>query len=195
LSLTPSTMVDLGTPAPDFSLVNAVDGQTVRLADLAGARALVVMFISNHCPYVIHYKEALASFGREVMARDVAVLAIGSNDVDNPKYAADRPELMKTDAETYGYPFAYCFDPDQSVAKAYAAACTPDFYLFDGDQRLAYRGRFDSSRPGNADAITGADLRAAVDAVLSGQRATDEQVPSMGCNIKWKPGNEPHYFG
>ena len=194
MALTPSTMLPLGTTAPDFSLTNAVDGQVVSLGDFAGARALVVMFISNHCPYVIHYKEALARFAREVMDREVAVVAIGSNDVDNPKYADDRPELMKVDAETYGYPFAYCFDPDQSVAKAYAAACTPDFYLFDGDQRLVYRGRFDSSRPGNDDAITGADLRAAVDAVLADQAPGDEQFPSMGCNIKWKPGNAPPYF-
>jgi peroxiredoxin len=195
MSLTPSTMLDLGTPAPDFTLVNAVDGQTVNLGGLTGARALVVMFISNHCPYVIHYKEALAAFGREVMAKDVAVVAIGSNDFANPKYADDRPERMKVDAETHGYPFPYLVDPDQSVATAYAAACTPDFYLFDADQRLAYRGRFDESRPGNDAAITGADLRRALDAVLSGQRPASDQVPSMGCNIKWKPGNEPPYYG
>ncbi|MDP6942845.1 MAG: thioredoxin family protein [Myxococcota bacterium] len=195
MALTPSTMLDLGTRAPDFSLVNAVDGQTVALGDLSDTRALVVMFISNHCPYVIHYKEALATFGREVIARGVAVVAIASNDYDNPKYADDRPERMKADAETYGYTFPYLVDPDQSVAKAYAAACTPDFYLFDGDQRLAYRGRFDASRPGNTDAITGDDLRAAVDAVLAGSEPSRDQVPSMGCNIKWKPGNEPPYFG
>ena len=195
MALTPSTMLALGTQAPSFSLVNAVDDQTVTLEDLSGASALVVMFISNHCPYVIHYKEALASFGREVAERGVAVVAIGSNDVDNPKYADDRPELMKVDAETYGYPFPYLFDPDQSVAKAYQAACTPDFYLFDGAQRLVYRGRFDGSRPGNEDAITGADLRAAVDAVLDGHAPAGDQIPSMGCNIKWKPGNEPPYFG
>lgn len=195
MSLTPSTMLELGTPAPDFSLINAVDGRRVSLADLSGAKALVMMFISNHCPYVIHYKEALADFGREAMNQNVAVIAIGSNDIDNPKYAADRPELMKEDAETYGYPFPYCFDPDQSVAKAYSAACTPDFYLFDGDQRLAYRGRFDASRPGNTEAITGDDLRGALIAVLSGGSPAEEQYPSMGCNIKWKPGNAPPYFG
>jgi len=195
MALTPSTMLDLGTPAPDFSLVNAVDGQTVHLAGLAGSRALVVMFISNHCPYVIHYKAALADFGREVAGRDVALVAIASNDFQNPKYAEDRPEKMREDAETHGYTFPYLVDPDQSVAKAYAAACTPDFYLFDGEQRLAYRGRFDSSRPGNDAAITGADLRAALDAVLAGSAPATEQVPSMGCNIKWKPGNEPSYFG
>ncbi len=195
MSLTPSTMLDLGTRAPHFSLINAVDDQAVDLGDLTGARALVVMFISNHCPYVIHYKEALATFGREAMDRHVAVIAIGSNDVDNPKYAADRPEKMKEDAETYGYTFPYLFDPDQSVAKAYAAACTPDFYLFDAQQRLAYRGRFDASRPGNGEAITGADLQNALEAVLAGSSAPVEQWPSMGCNIKWKPGNEPTYFG
>ena len=184
MSLTPSTMLDLGTSAPDFSLVNAVDGQAVSLGDLAGARALVVMFISNHCPYVIHYKEALATFGREAGARGVAVVAIGSNDVDNPKYAEDRPEKMKEDAETYGYTFPYLFDADQSVAKAYEAACTPDFYLFDADQRLVYRGRFDASRPGNAEQITGDDLQGALDAVLAGGDAPQEQWPSMGCNIK-----------
>ena len=195
MSLTPSTMLELGTHAPDFSLTNAVDGQVISLADLSGAKALVVMFISNHCPFVIHYKEALAAFGREAMNQNVAVIAIGSNDVDNPKYADDRPELMKEDAETYGYPFAYCFDHDQSVAKAYAAACTPDFYLFDGEQQLAYRGRFDDSRPGNEHAITGGDLRGALIAVLSGSSPPAEQYPSMGCNIKWKPGNAPAYFG
>ena len=195
MSLTPSTMLELGTHAPDFSLTNTVDGQVISLGDLSGAKALVVMFISNHCPYVIHYKEALAAFGREAMNQNVAVIAIGSNDVDNPKYALDRPELMKEDAETYGYPFAYCFDHDQSVAKAYAAACTPDFYLFDGDQRLAYRGRFDDSRPGNEHAITGDDLRGALIAVLSGGSPPTDQHPSLGCNIKWKPGNAPAYFG
>ncbi len=195
MSLTPSTMLDLGTAAPDFALVNAVDGQTVRLGDFARAKALVVMFISNHCPYVIHYKEALAAFGREVAAHDVAVVAIGSNDFGNPKYADDRPERMKEDAETFGYDFPYLVDPEQSVAKAYAAACTPDFYLFDGDQRLAYRGRFDASRPGNTEAITGDDLRAAVDNVLAGSEPSREQIPSMGCNIKWKAGNAPPYFG
>ena len=195
MALTPSTMLPLGTAAPDFQLVNAVDDAPVCLSDYAGARALVVMFISNHCPYVIHLKEALACFGHDMDAHGVAVVAIGSNDVDNPKYAADRPELMKADAERYGYPFAYVFDPDQRVAKAYRAACTPDFYLFDAAQRLVYRGRFDASRPGNDEAVTGADLYAAVSAVLAGDAPSAEQLPSMGCNIKWKPGNEPEYFG
>ena len=195
MALTPSTMLELGTHAPEFSLVNAVDGQTVSLSDFAGAKGLVVMFISNHCPYVIHYKEALATFAREVSQRGVASVAIGSNDIDNPKYAEDRPELMKVDAERYGYPFPYCFDPDQSVAKAYAAACTPDFYLFDGAQALVYRGRFDKSRPGNEEPITGEDLRGAVDALLSGVPVPADQFPSMGCNIKWKPDNAPSYFG
>lgn len=195
MALTPSTMLSLGTKAPNFALTNAVDDAQVTLSDFKDARALVVMFISNHCPYVIHYKEALAAFAREFNARGVAFVAIGSNDIDNPKYAADRPELMKEDAETYGYPFPYCFDPDQSVAKAYEAACTPDFYLFDGTQSLTYRGRFDGSRPGNDEAITGQDLRAAIEAVLSGSSPSSEQYPSMGCNIKWKPGNAPSYFG
>ena len=152
------------------------------------------MFISNHCPFVIHLKHALATFARDVQQQGVAVVAVGSNDVDNPKYAADRPELMREDAANYGYPFPYLFDPDQSVAKAYRAACTPDFFLFDGDQRLVYRGRFDASRPGNDEPITGADLRDAVNAVLDGRAPSVEQRPSMGCNIKWKPGNEPSYF-
>ena len=195
MALTPSTMRSLGTVAPSFTLTNATDGAEVSLARFEGAPALLVMFISNHCPYVIHYKEALAQLGAELEAKGVGVVAIGSNDVDNPKYAADRPELMKADAETYGYTFPYCFDPDQSVAKAYEAACTPDFYLFDADQRLVYRGRFDKSRPGNDEPITGADLRAAIEAVLTGEPPAAEQYPSMGCNIKWKPGNAPPYFG
>ena len=195
MALTPSTMLPLGTSAPDFSLVNALDERVVSLGDFNGAPALVIMFISNHCPYVIHYKEALAEFGREMQSRGVSLVAIGSNDVDNPKYAADRPELMKVDAETYGYSFPYCFDADQSVAKAYRAACTPDFYLFDADQGLVYRGRFDASRPGNDTPIDGADLRGAIDALLSGEALSSEQYPSMGCNIKWKPGNAPDYFG
>lgn len=195
MALTPSTMLSLGTQAPSFTLINAADGAEVSLEDFKGAPALVVMFISNHCPYVIHYKEALAAFGRELDSKGVGLVAIGSNDIENPKYAADRPELMKEDVETYGYTFPYCFDPDQSVAKAYEAACTPDFYLFDAEQRLAYRGRFDASRPGNDEPITGGDLRAALEAVLAGGAPGAEQYPSMGCNIKWKPGNEPSYFG
>jgi len=188
-------MLSLGTAAPNFSLVDARNNEVVSLRDLEGASALVVMFISNHCPYVIHYKEALAAFGREMQSRNVALVAIGSNDVDNPKYAADRPELMKEDAESYGYTFPYCFDPDQSVAKAYRAACTPDFYLFDQAQLLVYRGRFDASRPGNDAPITGEDLRGALDALLEGKAPKSEQFPSMGCNIKWKPDNAPDYFG
>ena len=188
---TASTMLPLGTPAPDFSLVN-VDGNTVSLADYEGAPALVVIFMCNHCPFVIHLADALAAFGHEYQAKGAAVVAISSNDVS--EYPQDSPEQMVHEAETRGYSFAYLFDKDQAVAKAYRAACTPDFFVFDGEQKLAYRGQFDASRPGNEQPVTGADLRAAVDALLQGGRPAEEQTPSIGCNIKWKAAAAPDYF-
>jgi peroxiredoxin len=184
-------MLPLGTKAPDFSLVN-VDGRTVCVADFADASTLLVIFLCNHCPYVKHLADALARFTSEYMDKGVAVVGINSNDVAN--YPADSPEQMVAEAEARGYRFPYLYDETQEVAKAYRAACTPDFFLFDGEQKLAYRGQFDSSRPDSGIPITGADLRAAVDAVLAGREPPAEQRPSIGCNIKWKPGNEPDYF-
>jgi peroxiredoxin len=188
---TPSTMARLGTQAPEFSLVN-VDGRTVSLADLSDSRALLVIFMCNHCPFVKHLANALAQFADETMDRGLAIVGINSNDVAN--YPADSPEQMVREAEERGYRFPYLYDESQDVAKAYHAACTPDFFLFDGNRRLVYRGQFDDSRPDSGRPITGADLRAAVDAVLAGRQPKDEQLPSIGCNIKWKPGNEPEYF-
>jgi peroxiredoxin len=189
--MTASTMLPLGTQAPDFSLPN-VDGQTVSLADLQGKPALVVMFICNHCPFVKHLADALAMFGHEYQQKGAAVVAISSNDVAT--HPADSPEQMVHEAENRGYAFPYLFDETQEVAQAYKAACTPDFYVFDKNQKLAYRGQFDTSRPGNGQPITGADLRAAVDAVLAGNDAPEKQIPSIGCNIKWIEGKEPEYF-
>jgi peroxiredoxin len=191
MARTPSTMLPLGTKAPDFSLVN-VDGRTVSLADFNGAPALLVMFICNHCPFVKHLADALASFAGEYLAKKVAIVAINSNDVAS--YPADSPEQMVHEAEDRGYPFPYLYDETQEVAKAYRAACTPDFFLFDGNRQLVYRGQFDSSRPDNGQSITGADLRSAIDAVLAGKKPNEKQLPSIGCNIKWIAGNEPDYF-
>jgi len=185
-------MLELGTPAPDFALPDT-DGTMVRLSDLGGAPALLVAFICNHCPYVIHLRDALASFGREQGERGLAMVAISSNDVEG--YPADSPEKMAEEKAAAGYTFPYLYDATQEVARSYEAACTPDFFLFDGEQRLVYRGQFDGSRPGNDVAVTGEDLVAAVSAVLAGGRPAPDQVPSLGCNIKWKPGNEPSYFG
>jgi len=192
MARTPSTMLELGTRAPDFSLPDT-DGKEVSLESLAGAPGLLVAFICNHCPYVIHLREALAAMGRDAQSRGLAVVAISSNDVEN--YPQDSPALMVEEKALAGYTFPYLYDETQEVAKAYEAACTPDFYLFDGDQRLVYRGQFDSSRPGNDDPITGADLSAAIDALLAGERPAQTQLPSLGCNIKWKAGNAPAYFG
>ncbi len=188
---TPSTMLPLGSPAPDFSLVN-VDAQTVSLADFADAPALLVMFLCNHCPYVIHVADHLALLAAEYMPRGVAIVGISSNDVAN--HPADSPEQMVAEAEARGYPFAYLYDDTQAVAQAYQAACTPDFFLFDGQQKLIYRGQLDGSRPKNDIPVTGEDLRKALDAVLAGEAPSTDQQPSLGCNIKWKPGGEPDYF-
>jgi peroxiredoxin len=191
MARTASTMLPLGTAAPDFSLVN-VDGTTVSLADFASAPALLVAFICNHCPFVKHVAPALAELGREYQAKGAAVVAISSNDVSG--YPADSPEQMVHEAEERGYTFPYLYDDTQEVAKAYGAACTPDFYVFDAKQKLVYRGQMDSSRPDSGIPVTGKDLRAALDAVLAGKPVSSEQKPSIGCNIKWKAGNEPSYF-
>lgn len=192
MALTPSTMLPLGTAAPDFRLPDT-EGRTVSLADFRDAPALVVVFMCNHCPYVKHIREGLAQFARDYLAKGVAIVGINSNDVAN--YPDDSPARMAEERRTYGYVFPYLYDESQTIAKAYRAACTPDFYVFDRDRKLVYRGQFDDSRPGNNVPVTGADLRAAVDAVLAGRPVSDQQKPSLGCNIKWKPGNEPDYFG
>jgi peroxiredoxin len=186
-----STMLELGTEAPDFRLPDAVSGRVVSRDDFRDAPALLVMFISNHCPYVKHLQHELARLGRDYDERGVGIVAIGANDVE--RYPQDGPEAMKQEAETIGYPFPYLFDESQEVAHAYRAACTPDFFLFDGERRLVYRGQLDASRPGNDVAVTGNDLRAALDLVLAGEPVPEEQTPSIGCGIKWKPGNEPGY--
>lgn len=188
---TPSTMLPLGTAAPDFSLPN-IDGRLMSLADVAGEKGTVVMFICNHCPFVKHVADQLAMLGRDCLPRGIGIVAISSNDVSS--HPADSPEQMVHEAEERGYLFPYLYDETQEVAKAYHAACTPDFYLFDADRALVYRGQLDPSRPGSDVPVTGQDLRAAIDALLAGRPPIDEQIPSLGCNIKWKPGNEPPYF-
>ncbi len=191
MALTPSTMLPLGTSAPDFSLVN-VDRSTVSLADFSGAPAVLVIFMCNHCPYVKHIASDLASLAEEYQKKGVAVVGINSNDAVN--YPDDAPEQMAREVEQRGYTFPYLYDESQEVAKAYRAACTPDFYVFDGGRKLYYRGQMDSSRPDSGIPITGEDLRAALDGVLEGRPHPADQQPSIGCNIKWKPGNEPDYF-
>lgn len=187
-----STMLPLGTAAPDFSLPEPATGRTVSVGDFADASALVVMVLSNHCPYVKHVARGLADFARDYRGRGVAIVAINANDAE--KYPDDSPERMVDEVKLRGYDFPYLFDASQEVVKAYRAACTPDFFVFDGDRRLVYRGQFDSSRPSLDTPVTGADLRAACDAVLSGERPDEDQIPSVGCNIKWRPGNEPAWF-
>ena len=192
MSRTPSTMLALGTQAPDFSLLEPTTGAQISLHDLAAHKGLVVMFICNHCPFVKHLAEVLVPFTDYCQTRGIAVVAINSNDSEN--YPADSPEKMVLEVKERNYRFHYLHDSTQAVAKAYAAACTPDFYLFDGAQKLIYRGQFDASRPGNEIAPSGADLKGAVDSLLAGNTMVATQQPSLGCNIKWKPGNEPDYF-
>ncbi len=187
-----STMLELGTRAPDFALPDT-DGRTVALADFAQAPALLVMFICNHCPFVKHVRGALAELGREYAARGVGIVGIMSNDVT--RQPADSPEMMRREREAAGWTFPYLYDETQEAARAYRAACTPDFFLFDGGRRLVYRGQLDDSRPSNGRPVTGRDLRAALDAVLEGRPVAGEQAPSIGCSIKWKPGSEPEWSG
>ena len=189
---TASTMLPLGTEAPEFSLPNVVDGGAVSLDDFADARGVLVIFMCNHCPFVKHLRSGLAAFAREYQPRGLAIVGISSNDAE--KYPDDSPERMIAEAKSAGYTFPYLFDETQEVAQAYKAACTPDFFLFDRSRKLVYRGQFDDSRPESGQPVTGADLRAACDAVLAGRPVPKEQKPSIGCNIKWKPGNEPEYF-
>ena len=191
MARTPSTMLGLGTPAPGFKLPD-YDGQVHSLDDFAAAPALLVAFICSHCPFVGHLRDEFAALAREYHRRGLAVIAINSNDIE--AYPQDGPDGMRAEATQAGYVFPYLLDVDQAVAKAYRAACTPDFFLFDARRRLVYRGQFDDSRPGNGRPVTGADLRAAIDATLAGGTPAAEQQPSLGCNIKWRKGNEPDYF-
>ena len=188
---TPSTMMPLGTPAPEFSLPDT-GGNTVSLSDFDTARALLVMFICNHCPFVKHVRAAIAEIGAEYQEKEVGVVAVMSNDVE--AQPDDHPEKMAREVIEAGYTFPYLYDVTQKNAKDFGAACTPDFFLFDGEKRLYYRGQLDGARPGNDVPVTGSDLRMALDAVLAGRPAPEDQKPSLGCNIKWKPGNAPDYF-
>lgn len=190
---TPSTMLSLGTEAPDFSLVDVISGETFTLDSFAGRKGLLVMFLCRHCPYVKHIQSELAAMARDYEDADLAIVAINSNDTET--YPEDDPAGMRAQAEEEGFTFPYLYDETQEVAKAYSAACTPDFFLFDADRKLVYRGQFDSSRPGSEVPVTGEDLRAAIDALLADQPIDPNQRPSVGCNIKWKAGNEPEYFG
>jgi len=189
---TNSQMLSLGTEAPPFSLPDP-DGKMHSLEDRSDARAILVMFICNHCPFVKHVAHELARIGNDYADRGVAIFAINSNSIET--HPQDGPQHMKEESERRGYSFPYLFDEDQSVAKAYRAACTPDFFLFDADRKLVYRGQLDDGRPGNDEPVDGHDLRAAIDKVLAGEPAGEDQRPSVGCNIKWAPGNEPDYFG
>jgi peroxiredoxin len=192
MALTASTMLSLGTQAPDFHLPDVVSGQTISLSTFAQKKALLVMFICRHCPFVKHVKEELAQLGKDYINKGLGIVAISTNDAKN--YPDDAPELLKAMAIELDFNFPFCYDESQETAKAYTAACTPDFFLFDAKQQLVYRGQLDESRPSNGKPVTGADLRAAIDAVLADKPVAGEQKPSIGCNIKWKPGNEPSYF-
>lgn len=189
---TPSTMSPLGTSAPDFSLLDPASGGMVSLGDCAEAPALLVMFLSNHCPFVKHIAAELGEFSREYQGKGLAIVGICANDVAN--YPDDSPEKMAAEVDLRGYAFPYLHDASQEVAKAFEAACTPDFFLYDSDRKLVYRGQFDDARPSLGVPVTGADLRAACDAVLAGQLPSPAQRPSVGCNIKWKAGNNPPWF-
>lgn len=189
MALTPSTMLALGTKAPDFSLPDVVTGETVSLDTFKDKRALLVMFICRHCPYVQHVKEELARIGRDYQGKGLGIVAISANDKE--AYPDDAPESLAEFAKEEGFTFPLCYDETQAVAEAYTAACTPDLFLFDTDRKLVYRGQLDDSRPGNNIPVTGKDLRSALDALLSDTPVPQDQKPSTGCNIKWKPGNEP----
>ena len=185
-------MLPLGTEAPNFSLPKVTDDTIASLDDFPKAKAYLIAFVCNHCPYVIHLRNHFAKLGNSAWARGAGVFAISSNDVEH--YPADSPELMAKEARENDYHFPYLYDETQEVAKAYRAACTPDFFLFDANRRLVYRGQFDDSRPGNGKLVTGFDLQAALDAVVENKPIPQPQIPSLGCNIKWKPGNEPAYL-
>jgi len=185
-------MLELGTPAPAFDLPDVVSGRRITLESFAGTKALLVMFICRHCPFVKHVERELARLAEDYAGKPAGIVAISSNDAAS--YPEDAPASLRQMAVELGFKFPYCHDESQEAAKAYASSCTPDFYVFDENRRLVYRGQLDDSRPGNGIPVTGRDLRAALDAVLSGRPVSSNQKPSLGCNIKWKPGNEPPYF-
>lgn len=189
--LTASTMLSLSTKAPDFHLPEVGSGETISLANFANKKSLLVMFICRHCPFVKHIQTELAQLGKDYFNTDLGIIGISANDAQN--YPNDAPESLKEMSTELGFKFPLCYDETQATAKAYTAACTPDFFLFDQQRKLVYRGQLDDSRPSNNKPVTGADLRAAIEAVLADQPITNEQQPSIGCNIKWKPGNEPNY--
>ena len=193
MALTPSTMLPLGTAAPDFQLPDVVSNQTISLSTFAGKKALLVMFICRHCPYVVHVREELARVGRDYAGKGLGIVAISANDAAT--YPDDAPDQLKAMATDLGFTFPFCYDESQETAKAYTAACTPDFFLFNATRTLVYRGQLDDSRPGNGKPMTGHDLRAAIDAELAGTPVNPKQMPSVGCNIKWKKGREPAYYG
>lgn len=193
MALTPSTMLALGTKAPDFKLPDVVSGNTISLNTFSDRKALLVMFICRHCPFVKHVQKELAKIGKDYADRSLAIVAISANDVAN--YPDDSPENLKKMAQELDFNFNLCYDETQEVAKTYTAACTPDFFLFDRNRILVYRGQLDGSRPSNDIPVTGKDLRSAFDAVLDDNEVNLDQKPSIGCNIKWKPGKEPAYFG
>lgn len=190
MGLTPSTMVKLGTSAPEFSLLDT-EGNVVSLSDFSGSKGFLAMFICNHCPYVKHVREQLVLMAKEYQAKGIGIVAISSNDSEH--YHEDGIDMMAQNAKTFGFTFPYLHDDTQEVAKAYQAACTPDFFLYDHNMHLCYRGQLDDSRPGNDTPVTGKDLRAAMDALVTGITLSSRQKPSMGCNIKWKAGNAPSY--
>jgi peroxiredoxin len=190
---TASTMLALGTAAPEFHLPDVVSGETISLATFSGSKALLLMFICQHCPFVKHVQSELAKIGHDYGDRPLGIVAISANDVAN--YPDDSPQKLKQMAQEFNFNFPVCYDESQSVSKSYTAACTPDFFLFDSSSKLVYRGQLDDSRPSNGVPVTGKDLRQAIDAVLQDRAIDFEQKPSIGCNIKWKPGNEPDYFG
>ncbi len=189
---TPSQMLPLGAVAPDFSLKNVVDGRVYSLSDFEDGKSLLVMFICNHCPYVQHVLPEFKRLDEDYAEKGLRIVAINSNDIDS--YPQDAPEPMRQLAEAEGWAFPYLLDEDQKLAKAFRAACTPDFFLFDQDRNLAYRGKLDDARPNNSAPVDGKNLRAAIEALLCGRQPSEDQQPSLGCNIKWKKGNEPDYF-
>jgi peroxiredoxin len=191
--LTASTMLSLGTKAPEINLIDVVTDEIISLAKFKDQKALLVIFLCCHCPFVQHLQEGLAQLGKDYLEQPLGIVAISANDIE--KYPADSPDKLKEMCQILDLSFSMCYDQTQEVAKAYTAACTPDFFLFNGNFELVYRGQFDDSRPNNELPVTGEDLRQAIDAVLAGQMVTSAQKPSIGCNIKWRAGNEPPYFG
>lgn len=190
---TESTMLPLGTAAPAFTLEDVVSGKALSLETFQGKKGLLIMFICQHCPFVIHVEQELSRIGQEYVPQGVGILAISANSIET--HPQDSPDNLRAQVKRAGFNFSYAYDATQEVAKSYTAACTPDFFLFDSDLKLAYRGQLDDSRPGNDKPVTGSDLRTALNTIVAGETVSETQKPSIGCNIKWAPGNEPAYFG